>query len=93
MEGKITFYLGEVKFITASVASQNPNETIIITDAKYELRSVRTKETVKSGECSVSGNEISLLLDIAQAGVYELKLTVRVGAETFIQKTFIYVEG
>ena len=93
MDGKLMFNAGEVKYVTATVVARNPNETVVIIDAKYELRSVRTKETVKSGECSVFGDEISILLDITEAGVYELKITVRVGAETFIQKTFIYVEG
>lgn len=92
MGDEIRFFAGEVKYITASVVPRNPREIVVVTDAKYELINARTNEAAESGSCSVSGSEISALLGISEVGIYSLKLTVKVGAETFIQKASVYVE-
>ena len=89
-QNEIQFYPGEMKYITATVSPRNPNETVVISEAKYELIDSR-KNTVEQGECETDKNEIRLLLGIDQEGYYTLKITVKIGKETVIQKAGVSV--
>lgn len=86
----IQFYSGEVKTITATVMPRNPNDTVVISEAVYELIDSR-KNTVEKGTCETDKNEISLLLGIDTEGLYTLKITVKIGKETVIQKAGVTV--
>lgn len=89
-QNEIQFICGEVKYITATVRTMNPNETVVINEAKYELIDSR-KNTVEQGDCETEKNEIRLLLGIDQEGYYTLKITVKIGKETVIQKAGVTV--
>lgn len=89
-QGEIQFYCGEVKYITATVRTANPNETVVVSEAKYELIDSR-ENTVEQGACETDGAEIRVLLGIDTAGIYTLKITVKIGKETVIQKAGVSV--
>ena len=93
MRGRIDFYAGEIKEISAQVKARNPNEIVVITEAKYQLKNVATGEEVESGSLEISGDTVSTILGIDEAGTFELKITVKVGAETFIEKATVQTAG
>lgn len=87
---EILFYSGEIKYISAMVNPRNPNELVVISEAKYELID-STGQVVEAGDCEIEKREIRLLLGINKAGQYTLKLTVKIGKETVIQKSEVTV--
>lgn len=89
---EILFYSGEIKYISAMVNPRNPNDLVIISEAKYELIDSKG-QLVETGDCEIENREIRLLLGINKAGQYTLKLTVKIGKETVIQKADVMVEG
>lgn len=89
-QGDIQFFCGEVKYITATVRTTNPNETVVVSEAKYEL-SDSQRNVVEQGDCEAEKSEIRLLLGIDTQGYYTLKITVKIGRETVIQKAGITV--
>lgn len=89
-QGDIQFYCGEVKYITATVRTTNPNDTVVVSEAKYEL-SDSQGNVVEQGSCEAEKNEIRLLLGIDAQGYYTLKITVKIGKETVIQKAGVSV--
>jgi len=93
MRGSINFYAGEIKEVSAQVRARNPNEVVVITEAKYQLKNVSTGETAEEGALDIDGDTISIILGINTPGTFELKFTVKVGAETFIEKAVIQVWG
>lgn len=93
MRGSINFYAGEIKEVSAQVRARNPNEVVVITEAKYLLRNVSTGGTAEEGSLEIDGDTVSVILGINTAGTFELKFTVKVGAETFIEKATVQVVG
>lgn len=89
-QSEISFYCGEVKYISATVVPQNTNEVVVISSAEFEL-SDSSGAVVESGACEISGTTLKLLLSVTNAGYYTLKITVKIGKETVIQKTRIKV--
>lgn len=89
---KLTFYKGEKREVTATVTSKNPMDTVVVASAKFELRKSSSKTLVQKGSCEVSGNEATALLDLAEKGEFELKVTFFVGREEVIDKTTVVVE-
>ena len=62
---------------------------MVIKEAGFELTDC-TGNIVSAGVCEIRGQEISVLLPIERPGSYTLKLTVRVGRETIIEKVNIF---
>ena len=93
MRGSINFYAGEIKEVSAQVRARNPNEIVVITEAKYSLKNVSTGETAEEGNLEIDGGSLSVILGINTPGLFELKFTVKVGAETFIEKATVQVVG
>lgn len=91
MQGRINFYAGEIKIVSAQVKARNPDEIVVVTEAKYQLKDVASGENVEGGELEIEGDTVSTILGIDSTGTYELKFTVRVGAETFIEIAIIQV--
>lgn len=89
-QSEISFYSGEVKYISATVMPQNPNEVVVISSAVFELCE-SNGEVIESGICEVSGTTLKLLLSVTKKGYFILKITVKIGKETVIQKTRIKV--
>ncbi|MGN1418142.1 MAG: hypothetical protein ACI4W6_02310 [Acutalibacteraceae bacterium] len=86
----IEFFSGEVKYITACVHTRNPNDTVVISSAKYELFDME-KNIIESGECETEKNNIKLLLGVSTCGMFYLKITAKIGRETVIQKVRVAV--
>ena len=93
MRGRIDFYAGEIKEVSAQVRARNPNEVVVITKAKYSLKNIASGETVEDGNLEIDGDTVSTILGIDEAGTFELKITVKVGAETFIEKATVQTAG
>lgn len=85
----IEFYAGEKKYIDILVVPKNQNDTVVINSAVYEL--LKEEEVVETNDCKTDGAHIEILLGIDIEDVYTLKVTVIIGAETFIQKSTIVV--
>ena len=85
----LSFYAGEEKYVTATLSSIDPDEIVVITEADFELTDCKGN-IVSAGVCEIRGHEISALLPIEKPGSYTLKLTVRVGRETIIEKVAIF---
>lgn len=80
------FYEGERKEITATVSPKNENEVVVITSATFELERVSDKTVIQTDNCEISGNEISMLLEVDTAGIFGLTMTAYVGKEV-VKKT------
>lgn len=93
MRGNISFYKGEQKKIEAVVTPRDPDELVVITSAHYELSRLSNGETVEDGELDIDKDTVSTILGIDEAGLFELKITVTVGKETFIEKALIRTES
>lgn len=91
MRGSINFYAGEIKEVSAQVRARNPNEVVVITKAKYSLKNIANGETVEDGTLDVDGDTVSVILNADEPGTFELKFSVTVGVETFIEKAIVRV--
>ena len=89
---KITFNEGEKRELTAIITSKNRKETVVIASAEYEFTKTFDGTVIQKGSCEVSGNEATVLLDLAQKGDYELEVTASVGREVIIKKVLVAVE-
>ena len=85
----LSFYAGEEKYVTATLSSIDPDEIVVIKEAGFELTDCKGT-MVSTGVCEIRGQEISVLLPIERPGSYTLKLTVKVGRETIIEKVNIF---
>lgn len=85
----LSFYAGEEKYVTATLSSIDPDEIVVINEAGFELTDCKGT-IVSGGVCEIRGQEISVLLLIERPGSYTLKLTVKVGRETIIEKVNIF---
>ena len=85
----LSFYAGEEKYVTATLSSIDPDEIVVIKEADFELTDCKGT-MVSAGACEIRGQEISVLLPIERPGSYTLKLTVKVGRETIIEKVDIF---
>ena len=85
----LSFYAGEEKYVTATLSSNDPDEIVVIKEAGFELTDCKGT-MVSAGACEIRGQEISVLLPIEIPGSYTLKLIVKVGRETIIEKVNIF---
>lgn len=85
----LSFYAGEEKYVTATLSSIDPDEIVVIKEAGFELTDCKGN-IVSAGVCEIRGQEISVLLPIERPGSYTMKLTVKVGRETIIEKVNIF---
>lgn len=88
----LNFYQGEEKYVEARAAAAKRNETVTILSAAYELSKNGYTEVVETGECDVRGDRIRFLLRTNEAGTYSLKITVKAGEETIIQRVPVSVK-
>lgn len=93
MRGSINFYAGEIKEVSAQVRARNPNEVVVITKAKYSLKNIASGETVEGGTLDIDGDTVSVILNADEPGTFELRFSVTVGVETFIEKAVVHVMG
>ena len=88
----MTFIEGEKREVTATITSKNPDETVVIADAHFELLKKSNNSVIQSGACEFTGNEVTVLLDLAEKGSYVLKITSNVGREVIKSKVLVDVE-
>lgn len=89
---KLTFYKGEKREVTATITSKNTKEVVVIASAEYELFNTCDNSIVQKGSGEITGNEVTVLLDLIKKGNYKLKITSHVGREVIINKTFIDIK-
>lgn len=97
--GTLEYDIGEIKYASATVRSNNKNEQVIIKSAKWELYE-RPDDILQDGiygdpekpeACLVDGNTVSALVEGREKGNYILKFTVEIGKERIIDKCVIRV--
>ena len=88
--GTLEFNLGEKKYVSATVRTNDENDIVIINEAKWELYETSKSEPI-TGTCSVSGDEVSALIEANKKGTYILKFIITIGPETIIEKTSLRV--
>ncbi len=79
------YLVGEKKYIEFEVTSCE-DEALVITDASYTLESDGI--IVETGVAEVNGNEIKILLDTDEPGVFLLEVAVTIPPET-IKRTCV----
>ncbi len=79
------YLVGEKKYIEFEITSCE-DEAIVITDALYALK--KDGITVETGKAEVDGNEIRILLDTDEPGVFLLEVAVTIPPET-IKRTCV----
>ena len=89
----LDFDLGEKKYVTATVRTENENDVVIINNekTKWELYKSVTADPIASGSCLVTGDEVSALIETTEKGNFVLKFTVAIGPEVIIEKCVIKV--
>lgn len=88
--GTLEFDVGEKKYVTATIKTRNKNDIIVINKANWELYD-NPNSLIENGNCLVSGNEVSALIETLNKGNYILKFIVTIGPETIIEKIAIRV--
>lgn len=89
---KMTFIEGEKREVTATITSKNPDERVVIASAHFELLKKSNNSVIQNGTCEIAGNEVTVLLDLAEKGNYVLKITSNVGREVIKSKVHVEVE-
>lgn len=88
--GTLEFDVGEIKYVTAVIRTKNEHDIVIINEAKWELYNNPTS-MISSGDCLVSGDEVSALIETTEKGNYILKFIVVIGPEKIIEKIAVRV--
>lgn len=88
--GTLEFDVGEKKYVTAIIRTRNENDIIVINEAKWELYD-NPNNLIENGNCLVSGDEVSALIETLKKGNYILKFIVTIGPETVIEKIALRV--
>lgn len=89
---KLTFIEGEKREVTATITSKNPEETVVIASANFELIKKSDNSVLQSGNCEIEGNEVTVFLDLTAKGSYVLKIASNVGREVIKSKVNVEVE-
>ena len=79
------YLVGEKKYIEFEITSCE-DEAIVITDASYALQ--KDDIIIETGKAEVDGNEIRILLDTDEPGVFLLEVAVTIPPET-IKRTCV----
>lgn len=82
------YKIGEKRLIEWQIKPNSPNDTVVVTDARYELLSNDVK--VKSGNVTVNNRLISHIFEAEEAGSFILRIYVTVPPETI--ETEVYIE-
>ena len=84
MQDFLIFEAGEVRQFEYAVTSNKTADYVIITAATWQLRKP-TGEVVTAGDCTVEGNTIKMLVELAAPGSYTLRVTADIPPETIIE--------
>ncbi len=87
----LIFEAGEVRRIEFRAKSRDPFETMVITQAEWTLRSIRTEETLASGSAEIRGDRIMSLVPLIDEGRYIFELTATIPPEVIKERIDIRV--
>jgi hypothetical protein len=97
----LDFDLGEKKYVTAIVRTENENDTIVINKATWELYTAPGKIYVPKQEthnttniekeCLINGDEVAALIELNEKGTFILEFTVEIAPERIKEKVIIKV--
>ena len=88
--GTLEFNVGEKKYVNAIIRTKNDHDVVVINEAKWELYE-SLDQIFSQGDCVVSGDQVSALIETNKIGNYILKFIVVIGPEKIIEKTAIRV--
>lgn len=88
--GTLEFNVGEKKYVDAIIRTKNENDVVIINEAKWELYET-LESKIGNGNCSVSGDKVSALIETNKKGNYILSFIVTIGPEIIIEKIALRV--
>ncbi len=74
------YTVGEKRLIEWQIQPNSKIDTVVVTDARYEL--LKNGKTVKTGNAEVSGRKISLMFEAEEEGSFILRIFVTVPPET-----------
>lgn len=76
------FYaVGEARRIEWNIVPNDPDDTVVITGARYEILD-ENNETTETGQCDVDGMKVGVLFRAETAGTYLVRIFVTVPPET-----------
>ena len=79
----VFFILGEKKYVNSKIYPRDESETVVVTNATYKLTRLSDGMVEKTGNLTVEGAEMKVLIEPEFLGKYLLTETVTVGAEVF----------
>ena len=82
MNDSRTLIYGEERYVDFLVCSRDPNESVVVTDASYQLIDHRTGKTESEGACLIKDRCLRVLLRPNFKGIYHLIITAVVPPET-----------
>lgn len=88
--GTLEFDVGEKKYVSAIIRTNNIKDVIIINEAKWELYD-NPNNLIENGDCLVSEDEVSALIETNKKGNYILKFIVSIGPERIVEKIAVRV--
>lgn len=97
--GILEFDIGEKKYVSAVIRTNNIKDTIIINKATWELYTAPEKvyqpkdQNINNVDknCLISGDEVSALIELNEKGNFILEFTVEIGPERIKEKIMIRV--
>ena len=88
--GEMYFFLGEREYIEGKVRPRNPKETVVVTEATYEI--IQGESLVKDGKCEIDGDMVRFLFYADTVGTFTAVMTASVGVETVKSKFTLVVK-
>ncbi len=83
------YKIGEKRLIEWQIKPNSPNDTVVVTDARYELLS--NGAIVKAGQVTVNNRLISHIFEAENTGSFILRIFVTVPPETVVTELYIDV--
>ncbi len=85
------YTVGEKRLIEWQIQPNSKIDTVVVTDARYEL--LKNGEVIKTGNAEVSGLKISLMFEAEEKGNFILRVFVTVPPETIKAELSIFVSS
>ena len=83
------YKVGEKRLVEWQIKPNSPNDTVVVTDARFELLS--DGAIIKAGTVTVSNRLLSHMFEAEKAGSYILRIFVTVPPETIEAEVYIDV--
>ena len=83
------YTVGEKRLVEWSIQPNSKIDTVVVTDARYEL--LKNGDIIKKGHAEVNGLKISVMFEAEEKGNFILRIFVTVPPETIKSELSIYV--